>query len=768
MLATATDAIHTDTVTYQKQDILDAFEMKSMRPDVVESIAVLCRNFNLSPSDLFYKWDAFTANNIVTAADNEHSKLEESPTIEQLQQLRLILHKDQQKQLAKALNFSSSHPQSSFGHASGSQSHIQSQPSQSSFNSKSLHALLQSGTSGLPFKKITPVQATTTASQPKTPNSKKDSFASNRNGSFDLLSSPPFGQSAFSPPVHNHPKVISSSQLQSPAIKFSDRLDRAKTVDAFNKHIQFIPVPASEPVQCELSLVPGQQTDGYRYMYEKLTEKGELLDAQIEYFAKIIANQYQQEYMAINSETSVNTTMQSADVPHSDPMDLICNPAQPRNEPGLVVGRICSDSFQDGVALNAHSVMLECSRNNGSGLRIKVDLSKILDSSQPCTLFPGQIVGFVATNPSGQQLHVSYIIYPTLPPRPTTNLSEIKSMYRAENGLNKRTIHIVVASGPFTLVDSLTYEPLEALVVDVIEKDAPDVVILMGPFVDIDHPLIVSGNVMEDVDDIFREQVAKRIDRMRDARPGLQVILVPSIRDACTEWVAFPQPPLASGITTEIAQLRKKNLGLTTDSQRGLYLFPNPVQFRLNEIVFAVSTSDIVFDLAESQYMCRSGPKTHLKSFGNDSSAGHVLDRLSTCFNHVLRHRSFYPMFPSSSNACLDSTRALAMTSPMTPKRNEDSDPDQDQDGEYAGPLILQVIPDILIVSSRLQYMARNVQDCLCINPGMMTKGRNGGTYARLCIHPFNTDVMDTGDMDEDIELEHAIVHRTAVNIRRI
>ncbi|EGF79051.1 hypothetical protein BATDEDRAFT_12741, partial [Batrachochytrium dendrobatidis JAM81] len=501
--------------------------------------------------------------------------------------------------------------------------------------------------------------------------------------------------------------------------------DRAKTVDAFNKHIQFIPVPASEPVQCELSLVPGQQTDGYRYMYEKLTEKGELLDAQIEYFAKIIANQYQQD----------------------DPMDLICNPAQPRNEPGLVVGRICSDSFQDGVALNAHSVMLECSRNNGSGLRIKVDLSKILDSSQPCTLFPGQIVGFVATNPSGQQLHVSYIIYPTLPPRPTTNLSEIKSMYRAENGLNKRTIHIVVASGPFTLVDSLTYEPLEALVVDVIEKDAPDVVILMGPFVDIDHPLIVSGNVMEDVDDIFREQVAKRIDRMRDARPGLQVILVPSIRDACTEWVAFPQPPLASGITTEIAQLRKKNLGLTTDSQRGLYLFPNPVQFRLNEIVFAVSTSDIVFDLAESQYMCRSGPKTHLKSFGNDSSAGHVLDRLSTCFNHVLRHRSFYPMFPSSSNACLDSTH---------------------QDGEYAGPLILQVIPDILIVSSRLQYMARNVQDCLCINPGMMTKGRNGGTYARLCIHPFNTDVMDTGDMDEDIELEHAIVHRTAVNIRRI
>ncbi|KAH6582661.1 hypothetical protein BASA61_008411 [Batrachochytrium salamandrivorans] len=571
-----------------RKEILDAFESTDMDSQVVETIAALCHTFALSPSDLFYKWDAFTANQTVSMDDLRLSSAanrndvpaqllgSECPTLEQLAQLRQILGRDQQKKLAKTLagnnnsnnNSINNNTQMSFRHHSASQQQSQLLPS---LNHKSLMALIQAGTppnssatttstsgsisqlASHPQKKIVPTQssmANTNSRQPKTPNPKSRSSLAGRAGSLDILSSPPFGQSAFSPPVPLSGKLIGEerslhdtidgqSQSSSPSIKFSDRPDRAKVMDSFNKHIQFKSVPPSDPVQCELSLVPGQQTDGYRYMYEKLTEKGELLDAQIEYFSHIIANAYHLE-LTFSSSLNSDETKAIKDTPMEDPMSLVCSPVQPRNEPGLVIGRICCDSLQDGVGLNSQSVMLECSRDNGGGIRVKVDLNGVLDSSQQCTLFPGQIVGLIATNPSGRQLHASRIIYPTFPPRPTTNLSEIKSMYPAENGANQRAINVVVASGPFTLIGNLLYESLESLVVDVIEDDPPDVVILLGPFVDLDHPLIASGQVLEDVDDIFRNQIAKRIDRMRAARPGLQVILIPSIRDACSEWIAFP------------------------------------------------------------------------------------------------------------------------------------------------------------------------------------------------------------------------------------
>lgn len=49
-----------------------------------------------------------------------------------------------------------------------------------------------------------------------------------------------------------------------------------------------------------------------------------------------------------------------------------------------------------------------------------------------------------------------------------------------------------VASGPFTSVADLTYEPLSHLMADV--KDGqPSVLILLGPFVDANHPALASA-----------------------------------------------------------------------------------------------------------------------------------------------------------------------------------------------------------------------------------------------------------------------------------
>ena len=60
------------------------------------------------------------------------------------------------------------------------------------------------------------------------------------------------------------------------------------------------------------------------------------------------------------------------------------NPSVRSQCPVLAVGRICCDS--EGK-LNEHSVMLESSRSQGGGCRIKLDLTKTPSFS----LFPGQV-----------------------------------------------------------------------------------------------------------------------------------------------------------------------------------------------------------------------------------------------------------------------------------------------------------------------------------------------------------------------------------------
>ncbi|KAL2917675.1 DNA-directed DNA polymerase alpha subunit pol12 [Polyrhizophydium stewartii] len=371
--------------------------------------------------------------------------------------------------------------------------------------------------------------------------------------------------------------------------------------------------------------------------------------------------------------------------------------------------------------------------------------------------------------------------------------------------------------GPFTLDSDLDFEPLEALAAEVVAVDPPDLVVLLGPFVDIDHPLIAAGIVGSDVDEIFAAQVAPRLDRMRQARPGLQIALVPSARDACSEWIAFPQPPLAAALSPADAWARRDALGLLAPTpdrpgakapKDGIFLFPNPVQFRFNEIVFAVSSTDILFDLAAAE--CAIAPRAAPDAASqpllasdaqlppgssplggvsqaraaaaaasasiaagdaandpdgdddDDDAAQAAIDddslersdKISRMFGHLLRQRSFYPLFPPAPSACLDLSRALALTT-------------TDADGsELPGPLVLQAVPDVFIIPSRLHPVVRPVASALCINPGFLAKGRAAGTYARLCIHPLRIDAADAADADTAVE--HAVPQRTAVEIRRI
>lgn len=68
---------------------------------------------------------------------------------------------------------------------------------------------------------------------------------------------------------------------------------------------------------------------------------------------------------------------------------------------------------------------------------------------------------------------------------------------------------MVVAAGPFTTSADIDYEPLAALLA-VCRERQPDVLVLLGPFVDGEQPLLARGCVELTFEEIFESQVRSR------------------------------------------------------------------------------------------------------------------------------------------------------------------------------------------------------------------------------------------------------------------
>ena len=134
-----------------------------------------------------------------------------------------------------------------------------------------------------------------------------------------------------------------------------------------------------------------------------------------------------------------------------------------------MVGRICCDS--EGK-LNSKSITLQGSQDVCLGRTIPLEVVNVSD----CPLFPGQIVAADVANPTGKKLIASKV-YSDASGAKAAN--KIKISDGAE-------LQVVVASGPYTTSDNLSYEPLDDLC-SYIEKHKPHLVILCGPFVDAKH-----------------------------------------------------------------------------------------------------------------------------------------------------------------------------------------------------------------------------------------------------------------------------------------
>ena len=191
-------------------------------------------------------------------------------------------------------------------------------------------------------------------------------------------------------------------------------------------------------------------------------------------------------------------------------------------------------------------MVLEGSSATCGGARINVDLSHMKDSKLAYSLFPGQIVAIEGMNPSGRKLVAHRICEGAAPKPNTSSVKQLRDFhYNMQDG---EPLKVVTACGPFTTSDSMDYQPFIDLIHVVIEQ-APDVVVLTGPFVDMRQEQVKKGRTTVELEgdqhkvvsyeSLFAIKIAALIEEAFQVEENLQTqfVLVPSLDDATARWV---------------------------------------------------------------------------------------------------------------------------------------------------------------------------------------------------------------------------------------
>ncbi|KAI0349482.1 DNA polymerase alpha, subunit B [Trametes cingulata] len=418
----------------------------------------------------------------------------------------------------------------------------------------------------------------------------------------------------------------------------------------------------------------------YRYMYEKVSERSEVLDDRIDHFGELVKSYYDIEELG--------------------------DPSAVTEEDTTVVGRIVLDaesaSSTGPVKLNEASLMLESSRMMGSGARVPLRFDPAVKvrrgprNAGGVGLFPGAIVALTGKNGGGGAFVASEIL--SLPPLDPPSEGLVKS----ETG--DTSFSMYVACGPFTPDADLAYRPLQTLI-SMLKTAKPAIVLLIGPFIDASHPSIKSGDVDAPPRDIFRTELVDRLREFLDAAPGSVVLLVPSTRDILSDHAVFPQCELPRALCGD-PRVR---------------LLPNPTRFTVNGVHFAASSVDVLFHLRKEEFFKRAEEVDPLPSAAGSDAP----DAMASLCRHVLQQRSFYPIFPVPHDLAhevnLDVSHSeLLYLSP--------SDDNYDDSEGREDPTRARCAPDVLIVPSRLKYFSKTVDSTLAVNPSFLTKA----TYAVL------------------------------------
>lgn len=456
----------------------------------------------------------------------------------------------------------------------------------------------------------------------------------------------------------------------------------------------------------------------FRTMAMKLLESADVLDEQIDTVSLQLLELYK------------NKDIQLGNPCMSSQLDIVC------------CGRIVPDSplydSMQTLSLNDKSLFLETSRFGGIGQRIPLDLSILKEFS----FFPGQIVGLRGRNPTGRTFIVHEVIpLPSLG-APVSSLEELSESTAPGYGTK-----VFIAAGPFSNLTTCDYSKLESLVSKLNESIKPQVAILFGPFVDLANKAVQMGDIEvpdlnanqqpKNLDDIFRALVTpvlKRIDSQ------IQVILIPSLRDAASKHASYPQ-----------SSFDRKKLGLP----KNFKCFPNPSAFSINEAIFGTSNLDIFKDLKD---IYRSGAE------GSQIPT----NRFERIANHVFDQRRYYPIFPGSVKTNHEVTLSTIHDGLMSEEIGQ-----QDVGGSclevpyMALSELGDTLPDVLIMPSELKYFAKVIRGVIVLNPGQFIRPhrdalRAEGSYIVMDIQAPDVNAEDNIAKVEDVDLYYHNVYKRA------
>lgn len=430
--------------------------------------------------------------------------------------------------------------------------------------------------------------------------------------------------------------------LSNSGIPFSERQNAGQIIETLNEHLSSAEAPIAPFSQARLKLISGTEYKKFAYkpMSMHLKESSEVLDDRIDDFLALVQKEHNLEDSAFGNAASQSTS------------EIVA------------VGRIASDTAEG--KLNSASLVLEMSRRMGAGLRVPLKV----DTLPSYQFFPGQIVALRGTNASGLYFTVKEVLsVPKLPmPSSVPNAIEaINERLEVSEDSSSPPLNIMMASGPFTAEDNLDFEPFQAICEKASEAMA-DALILSGPFLDIEHPLLASGDFdlpeVRGLDQesslaaLFRLWISNPLQRLCSSVPSITIVMIPSVRDAMSKHVSWPQERLA-----------KKDLALP----KQVTMLPNPSFVSLNEVVFAISSQDILYELSREQL-----------------SHGAGADLLTRLPSYLIEQRHFFPLFPPMSRDKLSSNDTVKATGACL-------DIGYLKLGEW-----MQVKPDVLILPSML------------------------------------------------------------------
>ncbi|KAI1633545.1 DNA polymerase subunit alpha B [Biscogniauxia mediterranea] len=510
------------------------------------------------------------------------------------------------------------------------------------------------------------------------------------------------------------------NQLESmnaiPITSFHDRQNPGEVIEVLNDQLK----PAEPPTapygesRIKLTAASDQKKLAYKTLAMKSSEASEILDDRIDEFLALVRDHHKLDENEFGSAASQSVT------------EIVA------------VGRIASDSAEG--KLNAASLVLETSRRTGAGRRIPLNLQKL---NGRYSFFPGQIVAFKGINSSGHEFSVHEVLeIPLLNNAASTPEAIEAHRERLRGGPDAMDsddepapLNVILGSGPYTTDDNLDFEALHAICSQAADTYA-DVLILTGPFIDADHPLIATGDFdlpegaavdpdTASMSTVFKYMISAPLNQLVASNPTITILLIPSVRDVIDKHVCWPQEPLP-----------RKDLGLPKAAK----VIGNPMTFAINEALIGISSQDVLWDLR------------HEELVGVKPSDPVLMSRIS---KYLIEQRHYFPIFPPVDRRKLPkvgTAEGLPVGAVL--------DTSYLRLGE-----MVNVRPDVIIAPSALPPFAKVVESVLVINPGYLSKRRGAGTYARMTIYP--PKLTDEEKVNSAV-VGHNVFQRTRVEITRI